>query len=521
MRTIYITFLLLLQISFSFGLEGNLNNNEIISLEVQINGENRADVTIILTAVSPSKFHNQIIELKTNPDGYIRFSLTKYFPVQEISIRVKDGLNIPVLVQNGLRIEIDNQLEQNIGFSGPDSEMNRFMDKYRNQVKQFEFDGTQFKDNSERFLAVIDSVFFLQEKEDSKFLSKNPTSYAFIIDDIRKSNYYSYLLLHYWSSGNSMEVDKWEEVRAHNPILLNYSSSYFFYCLHTYIKKSIIFPKYIFESKPHFSQKDWQVIMELSKSSTTMNSLGSDELIERYIVKINTFLLMKISDYCDQNLFPEQAELVKMPANITDDLVYKLYYEKVLSKLKCESLRNEAKRIYTNKIINVKELRTEMKKTLLIDSNYSLGKHILNSEFGAELYVFTGGTDIELLRFVKGLNRKKNIFLDFWAVWCDPCIKAMPHSKRLKEQVDDLGVEFIYICTNNNTNEDAWIRKIMELRQPGIHIYIQDKVMRSIFERFQLMGYPSYLLVNQNFELLKRVDKIEGVSKDELFKRLK
>lgn len=58
----------------------------------------------------------------------------------------------------------------------------------------------------------------------------------------------------------------------------------------------------------------------------------------------------------------------------------------------------------------------------------------------------------------------KVVLLDFWASWCVPCIKSMPHLKELQAKYKDKGFEIIGISIDSK--EDAWRKKVAELNLP-------------------------------------------------------
>lgn len=66
--------------------------------------------------------------------------------------------------------------------------------------------------------------------------------------------------------------------------------------------------------------------------------------------------------------------------------------------------------------------------------------------------VFTdaiSGKSASLQRDLKG----RIVVLDFWATWCDPCVKEMPELKRIYAKYHNLGVEFIGISLDHPQGE--------------------------------------------------------------------
>lgn len=59
---------------------------------------------------------------------------------------------------------------------------------------------------------------------------------------------------------------------------------------------------------------------------------------------------------------------------------------------------------------------------------------------------------------------KRYILIDFWASWCNPCLKEIPHLKSLYEQYGNQGFEIVSISIDEN--EEDWIRKSEEVQLP-------------------------------------------------------
>lgn len=80
----------------------------------------------------------------------------------------------------------------------------------------------------------------------------------------------------------------------------------------------------------------------------------------------------------------------------------------------------------------------------------------LHREFSETLLFDTSETKLtfgEMMNTHKG----KVVYLDIWSLNCGPCIAAMPDSKKLKEKLSGLPIEFIYLAQDAPSN-DVWNR---------------------------------------------------------------
>ena len=100
----------------------------------------------------------------------------------------------------------------------------------------------------------------------------------------------------------------------------------------------------------------------------------------------------------------------------------------------------------------------------------------------------------------KGLALKgKIVFLDFWAVWCAPCITAFPTLKKMNTEFKAKGIEVVGIAVYSGAIED--INKFVEKHKLDYKIIIGDA---ELAERFKVIGVPSYFLLAPDGSIYKK-----------------
>ena len=154
---------------------------------------------------------------------------------------------------------------------------------------------------------------------------------------------------------------------------------------------------------------------------------------------------------------------------------------------------------------------------------YQYGKFVMKMPFGAKLYENHFIKAQELLDNIKGLCKGKAIFFDFWDPWCPPCISEMPDNRILYNETKNLPVEFIYICTDARTTKDNWITKVSVLKQPGIHIFVQDEIIRELWKLLPTYGgFPTYLFFDTKGEFKPGAIPLNsGTTKERLIESIK
>jgi thiol-disulfide isomerase/thioredoxin len=89
--------------------------------------------------------------------------------------------------------------------------------------------------------------------------------------------------------------------------------------------------------------------------------------------------------------------------------------------------------------------------------------------------------------------RGKVVIIDFYATWCGPCMRAIPHNNELLKQYGDEGLILIGVCTSSEGQEQmAQVVKDRGIRYPTA----RDPGVKS--ERaWRVQYYPTYAVVDR------------------------
>ena len=90
------------------------------------------------------------------------------------------------------------------------------------------------------------------------------------------------------------------------------------------------------------------------------------------------------------------------------------------------------------------------------------------------------------------------VLLDFWAVWCAPCITAMPILSRLDRDLAERGFDVVGIAVYSGEPED--VAQFIEDKETTYTVVVGDE---DLTERFEVIGFPTYFLLDVDGSIYK------------------
>ena len=91
----------------------------------------------------------------------------------------------------------------------------------------------------------------------------------------------------------------------------------------------------------------------------------------------------------------------------------------------------------------------------------------------------------------------KNLFINYWATWCNPCLAEMPYMAELFERYkDEEDIVFLYLSREKLETIKNYIPKDENLKQLPIYKVITDD------EFFATSGIPTTFIINSNGQVL-------------------
>ena len=109
---------------------------------------------------------------------------------------------------------------------------------------------------------------------------------------------------------------------------------------------------------------------------------------------------------------------------------------------------------------------------------------------------------LKISHWVKGgevkldFQEKKNIYLiEFWATWCPPCRRSIPHLSKLQKKYRNMGLQVIGITDENKDQVTAFVKKQQSMEY---HVAIDDEGKTyAVYMSGQEDAIPTAFLINR------------------------
>ncbi len=106
--------------------------------------------------------------------------------------------------------------------------------------------------------------------------------------------------------------------------------------------------------------------------------------------------------------------------------------------------------------------------------------------------------------------RGEVILVDFWGMWCAPCIAAMPHLKEMEEKYADRGLRIVGVFVDHEFDRARefvasraydWPQIIWEKSTP------ENYLEHPIAHKYAVGGFPTLWLIDRDGVLVEQVDR--------------
>lgn len=108
----------------------------------------------------------------------------------------------------------------------------------------------------------------------------------------------------------------------------------------------------------------------------------------------------------------------------------------------------------------------------------------------------------------------KITLIDFWASWCGPCRKEIPHVKKYYEEYKNKGIQFVSVSID--AKKDAWTKALKEEQMPWLQGWTPDSG-KTVLKTYQFNGIPFLILLDKKGNIYRkhlRGEKIKQAIED-------
>ncbi len=95
----------------------------------------------------------------------------------------------------------------------------------------------------------------------------------------------------------------------------------------------------------------------------------------------------------------------------------------------------------------------------------------------------------------------KYLLLDFWASWCPPCRKSIPHLKEIYKQYKDKNFEILAVSVDQS--EADWKRALQQEAMPWPQVHAAGD-LQNIATIYQFTGIPHMVLIGPDGNVIAR-----------------
>jgi thiol-disulfide isomerase/thioredoxin len=104
--------------------------------------------------------------------------------------------------------------------------------------------------------------------------------------------------------------------------------------------------------------------------------------------------------------------------------------------------------------------------------------------------------------------------MDFWAVWCAPCVAEMPYLHAAYEKYKEDGFTILSLSFDQKPQDVIEYREAGAWKMPWRHAFVEGGFASELAKSFQVVGIPKPILIGADGLILATFADLNGPALD-------
>ncbi|WP_066629331.1 TlpA family protein disulfide reductase [Labilibacter marinus] len=158
------------------------------------------------------------------------------------------------------------------------------------------------------------------------------------------------------------------------------------------------------------------------------------------------------------------------------------------------------RKLSKNNVALYAELKTQLKENIsdpiILEGLNSHYQSLTNGKVhsSVQLSKMKGATYHQIIKEIVDKHPTQLIYVDLWATWCAPCIKAMKKAPSIHKKYAGEDISFVYLCLGSK--EPDWNVVISKHHLHGNHYWLNSEQSGVVVNKLETRLLPRYLVIN-------------------------